>query len=268
MSSSTSQSTSIFSHNQSAWDQLAAHDCEWSRPVSSEVIDAARNGRWSVRLAPGDLPPHWLHTVEGRDILCLASAGGQQAPVLAAAGAKVTVFDASRKQLDQDQHVAARDGLTLATVQGNMSDLSAFPDASFDIVFNPISNLYVPDVLPVWRECHRVLRPGGRLLASFYNPVVFVGDRDPELIEQGLIRPRYPVPYADIRDLDDAERDAKVARGEALVFGHSLTEQIGGQIEAGLHVAGFEEYRQPAPRFLIDNFLPTYIATLALKPGG
>lgn len=268
MSSPTSSSIDIFSHNQAAWDRLAAHDCEWSRPVSPEAVAAARNGHWSVRLAPGDLPADWLGEVEGRDILCLASAGGQQAPILAAAGAKVTVFDASQRQLDQDRHVAARDGLALIAVQGDMRDLSIFPESSFDIILNPISNLYVPDILPVWRECHRVLRPGGRLLASFYNPVVFVGDRDPELAEQGLIRPRFPVPYADIRDLDATERDAKQARGEAFVFGHSLTEQIGGQIEAGFSIAGFQEDRQPVPRFLIDTFLPTFITTLALKPDG
>ncbi|VFT25172.1 putative methyltransferase [Pseudomonas aeruginosa] len=83
-----------------------------------------------------------------------------------------------------------------------MRDLSTFADASFDLVFNPISNLYVDDVLPVWRECARVLRPGGKLLASFYNPALFIEDRSPELAEQGpdpaatspaLLRPGKPL---------------------------------------------------------------------------
>lgn len=265
MTSSNQSSFDILAHNQAAWDQLAVQDCEWSRPVSPEAVAAARHGQWSVRLTPGELPPHWLGAVEGRDLLCLASAGGQQAPILAAAGARVTVFDASERQLDQDRHVAARDGLDLVTIRGDMRDLSVFADASFDIIFNPISNLYVPDVRPVWRECHRTLRPGGRLLASFYNPVVFVGDRDPELIRAGLVRPRYRLPYADTRDLSADQCDAKIARGEALVFGHSLSDQIAGQIDAGFGIGGFLEHDQPVPRFVMDRFLPTFIATLAVK---
>jgi hypothetical protein len=52
----------------------------------------------------------------GIEVLCLASGGGQQGPILAAAGAKVTVFDNSANQLVQDRLVADRDGLTIETV--------------------------------------------------------------------------------------------------------------------------------------------------------
>ncbi|MFS8048133.1 class I SAM-dependent methyltransferase [Rhizobium sp. BR 314] len=265
MLSSNSASLDVYGHNQSAWDRLAISDCEWSRPVAPEITAAAKRGKWSVRLTPGELPSHWLGDVKGCRILCLASAGGQQAPVLAAAGGEVTVFDASEKQLELDRKIAARDGLELKAIQGDMRDLSCFADETFDIVFNPISNLYVPGIRPVWRECHRVLKPQGRLLASFYNPVVFMGDRDPALMKEGLIRPVFMIPYADARDLDATALEAKLARGETLVSGHSLSDQIAGQIEAGFHIAGFLEDRQPAPRFLVDKFLPTFIATLALK---
>jgi SAM-dependent methyltransferase len=253
-------------HNRAFWDRQAAQDCEWSRPVTPEVIAEARAGRWSVRLTPGPLPKGWLGDVVGRRVLCLASAGGQQAPVLAAAGAHVTVFDASEQQLEQDRLVARRDGLTLTTVCGDMRDLSMFADGSFDLLFQPISNLYVPAVRPVWRECHRVLAPGGRLLASFYNPVVFVADRAPQDAEQGVIRPRFKVPYSDLRDLSEAELARKRERGEAFVFGHSLTDQIAGQTDAGFLIAGFYEDFQPTPRFLIDRYLPTFLATCAAKP--
>ena len=252
-------------HNARAWNQQAAQAREWSRPVTAEEIARARAGHWSVRLTPGPLPAHWLGDVRGQRVLCLASAGGQQAPILAAADARVTVFDLSEGQLDQDRHVAQRDGLDLRIEQGDMRDLGRFDAGAFDIVLHPISNLYVPDVRPVWRECARVLRPGGRLLASFYNPVVFVGDRDPALAAQGLVRPCYRLPYADARDLAPKALDAKIAAGEALVFGHSLADQIGAQTEAGLLIAGFHEDWQPAPRFVLDRFLPTFLATLSIK---
>ncbi len=257
----------IYHHNRAAWDRQAAQQCAWSQPVDAETVQAARRGDWKVHITPRALPQGWLPDMHPAPrILCLASAGGQQAPVLAAAGADVTVLDASPLQLAQDDMVARRDGLALTLVQGDMRDLSAFADASFDCIVHPISNLYVPDVRPVWRECFRVLRHGGRLLSSFYNPVVFVGDRAPELAEQGLIRPRFKLPYSDVRDLSSDELAAKQARGDALVFGHSLAEQIGGQLEAGFLLKGFYEDEQPQPRFLIDRYLPTFLATYAIKP--
>ncbi len=262
-----SEPVDVLAHNRAAWDRQAEQQCPWSRPVDAATIAAARSGHWQVRLTPGPLPAGWLpDDVTAWRVLCLASAGGQQAPVLAAAGAHVTVLDASAKQLEQDRKVAQRDGLALDLVQGDMRDLSAFADASFDCIFHPISNLYVPDVRPVWRECFRVLRGGGRLLSSFYNPVVFVGDRAPELVEQGLIRPRFTLPYSDLRDLSPAELAAKQARNEALVFGHGLADLIGGQLAAGFVLKGFHEDMQPAPRFVIDRFLPTFLASYALKP--
>ncbi|WP_312361751.1 class I SAM-dependent methyltransferase [Ensifer sp.] len=261
----TSTKLDIIDHNRQAWDRQASRDCEWSRPVTPGLIAAARQGRWQARLTPGDLPQGWLPDIRGKRILCLASAGGQQAPILAAAGADVTVFDISEGQLDQDRLVAEREGLSLTAVQGDMRDLSIFADGTFDIVFHPISNLYVPDIEPVWRECHRVLKTGGRLLASFFNPVVFVGDRDQSYAEQGLIRPAYALPFVEAEHLAAEALQAKIERGEALVFGHSLAAQINGQLRAGFVHVGFHEDWQPVPRFLIDRYLPTFIATCAIK---
>jgi ubiquinone/menaquinone biosynthesis C-methylase UbiE len=101
-------------------------------------------------------------------VLCLASGGGQQGPILAAAGANVTVFDNSPAQLKQDQLVAERESLSIGTVEGDAADLSAFADASFDLIFNPVSTVFMPDVRAVWKECYRVLHPGGILMTGFW----------------------------------------------------------------------------------------------------
>lgn len=253
-------------HNRDAWNKLVEQQCPWSQPVSSEVIEQAKQGQWQVYITPQAMPAGWLPaSVVGLKILCLASGGGQQAPVLAAAGAEVTVVDISEGQLEQDRLVAKRDNLTLNLVRSDMADLSAFADNSFDVIVHPISNLYVSSVLPVWKECYRVLKPDGKLLSSFYNPVVFIGDRDPALMQEGLIRPLYSVPYADVSDLDAASLQQKVEQGSPLVFGHSLSDQIGGQLQAGLVLTGFYEDKQPNPRFLVDRFLPTFMATCSQK---
>ncbi|MDQ1857045.1 class I SAM-dependent methyltransferase [Chryseobacterium sp. WLY505] len=252
-------------HNEAAWNKQALAQNEWSKAVSSELINDAKGGKWDVHLTPKPMNKEWLGEVKGKKILCLASAGGQQAPVLAAAGASVVVFDIAREQLKQDEKVAERDGLSLKTVQGDMRDLSVFEDETFDIVFHPISNHYVEDVNPVWREAYRVLKKGGVLLASFFNPVVFVADRNPQDIKEGIIRPKYTLPYADIKDLDQTQINKKLENNEALVFGHTLADLIGGQLKAGFMIADFTEEMQPNPRFLIDQYLPTFIATKAVK---
>ena len=137
-------------HNRAAWDREVESGNEWTRPVGSDVIARARAGDWSVVLIGYQpVPRDWFPAeLAGAAVLCLASGGGQQGPVLAAAGADVTVFDNSPRQLGRDEEVAAREGLAIRTVLGDMRDLGAFPGASFDVVFNPVSNVFCPS----WRR--------------------------------------------------------------------------------------------------------------------
>jgi SAM-dependent methyltransferase len=131
--------TDPVAHTRRAWDRQVELGNEWTVPVSADVVARARGGDWSVVLIGYEpVPRDWFpDQLAGADVLCLASGGGQQGPVLAAAGARVTVFDNSPRQLERDEQVAARDGLPLRTVLGDMRDLGAFPDASFDLVFHP-----------------------------------------------------------------------------------------------------------------------------------
>jgi ubiquinone/menaquinone biosynthesis C-methylase UbiE len=263
----TQQDFNIVQHNAAAWDEQARAQHVWSQPVTADIIAAAKAGQWQVHITKQALSEQWLpKNIKGKDILCLASAGGQQAPVLAAAGANVTVVDISEQQLAQDCYVAKRDDLALTTLQADMADLSAIADGSFDYIIHPISNLYVPDLAPVWRECYRVLRSSGVLMASFYNPILFVFDKNPTLAEQGLLRPKYALPYADIQHLDPTALNEKLAKQEAVIFGHTLTEQIQGQLAAGFLLSGFYEDEHPSPRFLIERYMATMIATRAVKP--
>jgi 2-polyprenyl-3-methyl-5-hydroxy-6-metoxy-1,4-benzoquinol methylase len=62
------------------------------------MIASAKQGEWAIHITKKPIPRSWLpQDIKEKDILCLASAGGQQAPVLAAAGANVTVYDISEK---------------------------------------------------------------------------------------------------------------------------------------------------------------------------
>ena len=168
----------IRSYNREAWNrEVEGGQNRWSQPVSPEIIARAKQGEFSILLTENiPVPVRWFPRLKGADVLCLASGGGQQGPVLAAAAANVTVFDNSPAQLKQDQHVAERESLPLRTVEGDAADLSTFADESFELVFNPCSTVFMPDVRAVWRECARVLRPDGILMTGSMNPVHYVFD--------------------------------------------------------------------------------------------
>jgi len=252
----------VRAYNRAAWDGYVERgESEWTFPVSPEIIARARQGDFSILLTEQKpVPRDWFPLLKELDTLCLASGGGQQGPVLAAAGANVTVFDNSPRQLDQDRLVAERDGLNIQLVEGDMRDLSVFADESFDFIFHPVSNVFCPEIRPVWKEAHRVLRPGGTMLAGFMNPVTYLFDF--EKMEKGVLEVKYKLPYRDIDHPDVYNK--MIAEGAALEYSHSLTDQLAGQMDAGFHIIGFYEDRQKG--MVISEYTPTYIATRALKP--
>lgn len=252
----------VLSHNRLAWNKKVDEKDRWTIPVTKEVVERARQGQFELLLTPTKpVPMPWFPALAGTPTLCLASGGGQQGPLLAAAGAVVTVFDNSPRQLAQDRLVAERDGLQMDLIEGDMADLSRFADGTFDLVVHPCSNCFVPDIRPVWRECFRVLRRGGVLLAGFANPLRYIFDD--ELMDNGNLEVRHAVPYSDLTGLDDADRRRLILdKMRPLEFSHTLTEQIGGQLDAGFILKGFFEDRfsepahDPISRY-IDNFIAT-----------
>jgi ubiquinone/menaquinone biosynthesis C-methylase UbiE len=253
----------IRAYNRDAWNRYVdGGESLWTQPVSPKVIAKARDGEFSILLTEQKpVPREWFPPLNGLDTLCLACGGGQQGPVLAAAGANVTVFDNSPRQLDQDRFVAEREELeNLNTVEGDMRDLSVFGDESFDFIFHPVSNLFIPDIQPVWQEAFRVLRHGGTMLAGFMNPIFYMFDL--EKADHGILEVKYKLPFSDSDHPELAEK--LIADGDALEHSHTLTEQLGGQMDAGFHIIGmYEDYHGISA---VSNYTPTYIATRSLKP--
>jgi len=251
----------IRAYNRKAWDSEVEGGNPWTVPVGHEIIEAARRGEWSVLLTEQkSVPREWFPPMQGLDLLALACGGGQQSPIFAAAGANVTVLDNSPRQLARDREVADREGLTLITVEGDMRDLSAFADESFDSIFHPVSNLFIHEIRPVWKEAFRVLRHGGTMLAGFMNPAVYIFDMDKA--DQGILEVAHKLPYA---DSDHPEIMKKMMeKNLPLEHSHSLSDQLGCQADTGFHIIGLYEDRHKG--FVIGDLMPTYIATRALKP--
>lgn len=258
--------TDVVEHNRIAWNkQSASGENPWCQPVDERTIAEARAGRWAVILTPATpVPDVWFGGVRGKRVLCLASGGGQQVPVLAAAGARVTSFDISEEQLARDRFVAERDGLDVELVRGDMADLSCFESAYFDLIFHPVSNVFAKDVRVVWRECHRVLKSRGRLLAGFMNPDYFLFDHD-DLEAGAPLVVRYRLPFSESTDSSPKRLQDRLDKCEALEFSHSLSDQIGGQIAVGFVIAGLYEDRWTDEATRLNPYMPTFIATLAIK---
>jgi ubiquinone/menaquinone biosynthesis C-methylase UbiE len=155
--------------NRERWNALARANVEYSRPF----LDFTREQAAEYVYRHGV-----LKDVNEKNVLCLASGGGQDSVAFGLLGAKVTVLDLSDMQLERDRQAAAHHGLQTKTIQGDMRDLSTFTDNHFDIVWQVYSINFVPSVEPVVQEVRRVLKPGGIYFLQFANPFVQAIDED------------------------------------------------------------------------------------------
>ena len=252
----------LLDHNRLAWNKEVSKGNPWTLPATEDEIAAAQSGEPRIVLTPHKpVPMDWLGELRQAQVLCLASGGGQQGPVLAAAGAQVTVFDNSEAQLERDRQAGEKYNLPIKTVQGNMQDLSVFPDRSFDLIVHPVSNCFIDEILPVWRECYRVLRSPGRLLAGFCNPLIYMIDWDESDQHQRCVIVN-AIPYSDLRSLSPQKMQEHIREKQTFEFGHSLSDQIQGQIAAGFMLTGLYEDKSDE---LLDQYADTFIATRAVK---
>lgn len=238
-------------------DRWCADGWEWGVPISHEAYLAAKAGSWDVLLTPNKPVPHeWFGELKGKKILGLASGGGQQMPIFTALGASCTVLDYSQHQLDSEKQVSQREGFEIEIIRADMTKPLPFPDGCFDLIFHPVSNCYVAEVEPIWRECFRVLKPGGVLLAGLDNGVNFWFDDNEE-------RLTYTMPFNPLVNPDQKELLERLDCG--VQFSHTIDEQIGGQLKAGFHLTDvFEDTNGQGN--LRDHNIPTFWATRAVKP--
>ncbi|MGX4600338.1 class I SAM-dependent methyltransferase [Faecalimicrobium sp. JNUCC 81] len=253
----------ILKHNSIAWDNEVRNKNKWTIPVTSDEVENAKNGEYTLLLTPTKaVPREWTSNLKEKNVLCLASGGGQQGPIFAALGANVTVFDNSKEQLLKDKMVSERDNLHIHLEKGDMRDLSRFEDETFDFIFHPVSNCFIDDIKAVWKECYRVLKKGGILISGFTNPIIYIFDLYEWEKNNKLIIKNH-IPYSDIEQLPKDQLKERLDINDTLEFGHSLQSQIGGQIDSGFLISGF--YEDNSGGDLLDKYINTYIATKSIK---
>ena len=252
--------------NKDFWNNQSQNKSPWSQPVSRKAMEKARLGKPELFITPTKaVPQGWLtKSWKGLDVLGVACGGGQQMPLLSGAGANVTSFDFSKEQLSKDREVCQREMLKIKTREGEMEDLTAFPEASFDFVINGVSVCYTKNVKKVWRGIYRALRPGGILITGFTNPVIYSLDR--EAYEKKELRLIHKIPYSGLKTYSDKERLAAQKGQAGFEFSHSLSDLIGGQTAEGFKITGlFEDrwgkgFNQP-----LDFLMPSFICVRSVK---
>lgn len=222
-------------HNARAWDQLARRGAPLTRPASEADF------RDPLRAVD---PRGWLgDSIGGWRVLCLAAGGGRQSVLFAAAGAEVTVLDLSPEMLTRDRQAAAERGLAVRVLEGTMEDLSAFAAGEFDLVAQPVSTCYVPEVVRVYQQVGRVVRPGGLYLSQHKSPVSQQATDQPTAGGYSLAEPYYregPLPAAAPGRLREAGTLEYLHRWEQLIGGmclagfaiEALTEPVHAQADA------------------------------------
>lgn len=238
-------------------DRWIEEGWEWGQPIDHDTYLSALNGSWELLLTPTKpVPKSWLGEIKGKKVLGLASGGGQQMPIFAALGALVTVLDYSPAQLRSEQLVSERESYQINIVRADMTKPLPFEDGEFDLVFHPVSNCYVKEVKPIFKECARVLKHGGRLLCGLDNGMNFITNEE----EREIL---YSLPFD---PLNDPELMRMLQSEDCGVqFSHTMEEQIGGQLEAGFILKDIYEDTNGSGRLHKMN-IPSFIATLAIKP--
>lgn len=161
--------------NQRLWENEVEKGCGYTVPwldLDVALLRAYAAGKLAFLPEPYTCmyPASILAGVTGKNVLCLASGGGQQSAIFGLLGARVTVVDLSDGQLAGDRRAAAHYGYDVTTIHADMRDLSSLNEETFDLVFQANSMAYVPEIREVYDEVARVLRLQGLYRVVIGNP--------------------------------------------------------------------------------------------------
>lgn len=231
--------------NEQHWARMVKDGCEFTRPwlnLNRDLLHHYVEGRLDPVPEPllGMYPVNVLLDIEGKQVLCLASGGGQQSAVFGLLGARVTVLDLVEGQLEGDATAAAHYGYEVTTVCADMRDLSGIGKGSIDLVYQAPSMAYIPDVRPVYAEVFRVLKPEGLYRVCFTNPATEFVDWN-SWDGKGY---RIAKPYS-----EKIEQDGEEGATGSIQFRHYMADIFNGLIEMGFLIQQVED----SPRYFLQE---------------
>ena len=205
----------------------------WSRqPVSDPTAaDVIRYGPDIATEAELRLLGH----VAEKRVLELGCGSGAGSVAIALQGARAIGVDFSAQLLSAARRLSERSGVKLELHEGELGDLAFARADTVDVVFSVYALNLVEDINRVFRQVHRVLKPGGPLVFSVPHPAydMIVDD---DLEEPLLIRRSY---------FDDGRIDLGADAPPYFSYHHTISDLFTGLLRANFRVDAILE---PEPR--------------------
>jgi ubiquinone/menaquinone biosynthesis C-methylase UbiE len=249
------KNSEIAIHNSDSWDREVARGNPATVPVSRDLINKVASGKSGISFTGNrEIPAKWIEGIKGKNVLCLACGGGQQVPLLAAAGGIVYSLDNSQAQIQLDLETCRKSGLEINAEVGDMCDLSHIASNSFDYIFIGMGLQFVPDVMPIYNAISRIIKTGGRVVVTTINPVAY--SLDWKGYEEGKLTIKHKLPYSDVTSITEEERLELFAENDPYEFSHTYETLIGGLTTLGILIDGFiEDYAEDEES---SKFFPPY----------
>ena len=249
---------SDLNQNRNVWDRLAREQYPLARPAGEKEFEK-----------PDFIinPWGWIGPdVSGKKVLCLAAGGGKHGILFARAGADTTVIDISPAMLELDRQLAREHDKQIRVIEGSMDQLGMFEPGEFDIVIQPVSTCYVPDITAVYREVARVTKPGGIYISQHKQPHSLTAGIRPIGVGYVLVERYYRTgPLPEVSGVNPVREEG------AREFLHRWDEILGSLCKTGFVIEDVNEPRHGDPTAATGTFkhrctyLPPYIALKARR---
>ena len=167
-----------------------------------------------------------------------------------------------------DRQMMTAHGLAMRLVEASMDDLSPLTDAGFEVVIQPVSTCYVPDITAMYREVARVTADHGLYISQHKQPVSLQADAQFSTGGYALREPYHrqgPLPVV----TGSAHRETGAAE-----FLHRWEDLLGGLCRSGFVIEDLVEPRHADPSAAPGTFehrsayAPPYVTVKARRTAG
>jgi hypothetical protein len=164
-----------------------------------------------------------------------------------------------------DRQVATDRGLNVGTIEASIDDLSTLPASHYEIVAQPVSTCYVPDIVAVYRAVARVIVPGGLYVSQHKQPVSLQVETERLGYGYCLTDPYYR--HGPLR----SAAPSRLREAGTVEFLHRWEEMIGGLCRAGFVIEDLvepchaEEHAEPGSFGHRAMYVPPYVRIKARR---
>ena len=144
-----------------------------------------------------------------------------------------------------------REGYDINLIRADMTRPLPFDDNEFDMVFNPVSTIFIEDVAPLWKECARIVKKGGVLMTGIDNGINYIVEGE------GETRITHSLPYNPLKNPELLKELKEADAG--IQFSHSLSDNLQPLLKNGFMLTDIYEDTNGEGR-LHEMNIPTFVA--------